>query len=407
MLKIVAFCCNWCSYAGADLAGTGRLQYPADVKIIRVPCSCRVDEQLILRAFKRGADGVLVCGCHIGDCHYSTGNYHTQQRMELLFVLLHYMGLEKERLHLEWISAAEGAKFAQTMVDFVSRVEKLKKTLRTLPAATGLGTPLLGKNQTPLDEAPEWKQNILPAMVEKAKALMASDKVTQILTWQTGAFPGHPMPGFITKATDLATMVYNLNCTANLSKYLIEATRKPGKILTFLRPCDASSFAQLVKENQIKREQVYVIGIHCEGCATNECVTCTKTEHPIYDEILAAEISRNPLPNEAERNAEVQRLEASTEAERHAFWQEQLKKCIRCNACRNICPTCYCKTCVLDNNHPLEVQNFHVTRALHQAGRCTDCGQCSRACPQGIPLYLLNRKLAMDYKPVNLEVQSW
>ena len=83
--KIVAFCCNWCSYAGADLAGSSRLSYPADVKIIRVPCSCRVNPMFILRAFEKGADGVIMCGCHPGDCHYTTGNYYARRRMTLLF----------------------------------------------------------------------------------------------------------------------------------------------------------------------------------------------------------------------------------------------------------------------------------------------------------------------------------
>ena len=85
---IVAFCCNWCSYAGADLAGTGRLAYPADVKIIRVPCSCRVNPIFILKAFERGADGVIICGCHPGDCHYSTGNYYARRRMTQKFSLV-------------------------------------------------------------------------------------------------------------------------------------------------------------------------------------------------------------------------------------------------------------------------------------------------------------------------------
>ena len=89
---IVAFCCNWCSYAGADLAGSNRLGYPADVKIIRVPCSCRVNPMFILRAFQRGADGVIICGCHPGDCHYTSGNYYTRRRMALLFSMLDYLG---------------------------------------------------------------------------------------------------------------------------------------------------------------------------------------------------------------------------------------------------------------------------------------------------------------------------
>ena len=91
---IVAFCCNWCSYAGADLAGTSRLQYPANVKIIKVPCSCRVNPNFVLRAFQRGADGVVIAGCHPGDCHYSTGNYFTRRRFTLLMNLLDFIGIE-------------------------------------------------------------------------------------------------------------------------------------------------------------------------------------------------------------------------------------------------------------------------------------------------------------------------
>ena len=127
---ILAFCCNWCSYAGADLAGTSRLVYPAQVKIIKIPCSCRVDPLFVLRAFQKGADGVIVCGCHPGDCHYSTGNYYTRRRMALLFNMLDFMGIEKGRVHLEWVSAAEGVKFAQTMSKFVEQVGELGKNTR-------------------------------------------------------------------------------------------------------------------------------------------------------------------------------------------------------------------------------------------------------------------------------------
>lgn len=122
---IVAFCCNWCSYAGADLAGTNRLSYPADVKIIRVPCSCRINPMFVLKAFGRGADGVIICGCHPGDCHYTSGNYFARRRMTVLFSLLDYLGIEKERTRVEWVSAAEGQKFAETMNSFVETVTKL------------------------------------------------------------------------------------------------------------------------------------------------------------------------------------------------------------------------------------------------------------------------------------------
>ena len=127
---IVAFCCNWCSYAGADLAGSSRLNYPAEVKVIRIPCSCRVNPMFILRAFEKGAHGVIICGCHPGDCHYSTGNYYARRRMTLLFSLLEYMGIERERIRLEWVSAAEGAKFAATMNDFAQNLYPLGESLR-------------------------------------------------------------------------------------------------------------------------------------------------------------------------------------------------------------------------------------------------------------------------------------
>ena len=128
--NIVAFCCNWCSYAGADLAGSSRLSYPANVKIIRVPCSCRVNPMFVLKAFQRGADGVILCGCHPGDCHYVTGNYYTRRRMALLFSFLDYLGIERERTRVEWVSAAEGARFSALMNDFVKTVASLGENKR-------------------------------------------------------------------------------------------------------------------------------------------------------------------------------------------------------------------------------------------------------------------------------------
>ena len=122
---IVAFCCNWCSYAGADLAGSSRLSYPANVKIIRIPCSCRLNPLFVLRAFQRGADGVILCGCHPGDCHYTTGNYYARRRMTLLFSMLDYLGIDRKRTRVEWVSAAEGATFAATMNDVAKTIHEL------------------------------------------------------------------------------------------------------------------------------------------------------------------------------------------------------------------------------------------------------------------------------------------
>jgi F420-non-reducing hydrogenase iron-sulfur subunit len=123
--KILAFLCNWCSYAGADLAGTSRLKYPASILPIRVMCSSRVDPLFILRAFLGGADGVLVAGCHPGDCHYQEGNYFTRRRFVMLKKVFEGLGLESDRLRLSWISASEGQKYANVAIEFTAKIKKL------------------------------------------------------------------------------------------------------------------------------------------------------------------------------------------------------------------------------------------------------------------------------------------
>ena len=122
---IVAFLCNWCAYTGADLAGTSRLHYAPNIRVIRIMCSGRIDPTFVLKAFKEGADGVLVCGCHPGDCHYQEGNYKCLRRFKLLQKYIEQMGIEKDRLQLEWISASEGKQFAEL-------VNTMTKTLLTL-----------------------------------------------------------------------------------------------------------------------------------------------------------------------------------------------------------------------------------------------------------------------------------
>jgi F420-non-reducing hydrogenase iron-sulfur subunit len=123
--NIIGFLCNWCSYAGADLAGTSRIKYPPNIKSIRVMCSGRVDPVFILEAFKKGADGVLVAGCHPGDCHYQSGNYKTNRRIKLLKKLLDELGMEPDRVRFEYVSASEGHKFAQVVKDFVDDLKKM------------------------------------------------------------------------------------------------------------------------------------------------------------------------------------------------------------------------------------------------------------------------------------------
>ena len=123
--RIVGFLCNWCSYAGADMAGTSRTTYAPNIRIIRVPCSGRVDPLFILKAFQQGADGVLVAGCHPGDCHYSEGNYYARRRYAVMHQLMDFAGIEKARVRLDWVSASEGAKWARVVNEFTESVKKL------------------------------------------------------------------------------------------------------------------------------------------------------------------------------------------------------------------------------------------------------------------------------------------
>ena len=123
--NILGFLCNWCSYAGADLAGTSRMKYPSNLKSIRVMCSGRVDPAFVLEAFRKGVDGVLIAGCHPGDCHYQSGNFKTNRRVKLLKKLLEDLGIEPARVRFEYVSASEGQKFASVVTEFVAEIKKL------------------------------------------------------------------------------------------------------------------------------------------------------------------------------------------------------------------------------------------------------------------------------------------
>jgi len=125
-VKIVAFLCNWCSYAGADSAGTSRLRQPENLRIIRVPCSGRVNPLFIVKAFNLGADGVLVSGCHPNDCHYSEGNFYARRRLEFLKEFLPFMGIDKRRFAYQWVSASEGKKWQNVVTNFVKRIEDVR-----------------------------------------------------------------------------------------------------------------------------------------------------------------------------------------------------------------------------------------------------------------------------------------
>ena len=123
--RIVGFLCNWCSYAGANLAGTSRIQYAPNIRIIRVPCSGRVDPLFVVKAFQAGADGVMVLGCHPGDCHYRDGNYYARRRFTLMHAFLNFLGIDERRLKIDWVSAAEGKRFAEVVTEFTEQLSQM------------------------------------------------------------------------------------------------------------------------------------------------------------------------------------------------------------------------------------------------------------------------------------------
>lgn len=297
----------------------------------------------------------------------------------------------------------------------------------------------------------EIKREVL---VNKAKELLSDGTVDRVLGWKRGEFDYDVTPGVFRSAEELnGGFVWGDFCGANFSKYLVKETAKgEGRVLVFLKPCDTYSFNQLLTEHRFDREKVYALGVPCNGMLDisrikesaegivsvceedgkvtadtlydgkktfdrdallpDRCSNCKSKKHVAYDELLGSEGE----VLDSCRFDEVEKLEKMTADERFAFWQGELSRCIRCNACRDVCPACTCEKCVFDNPDSgvenkaaadsFEEKMFHIIRAFHVAGRCTDCGECSRVCPQHIPLHLLNRKFIKDIDEFYGEYQA-
>ena len=297
----------------------------------------------------------------------------------------------------------------------------------------------------------------MQGLINRMKELLQDGTVNRVLGWKKGDLPYNPEPAFFQSAEELDEFVYDGFCGANLSKYMIAASALEGKTLVLLKPCDSYSFVQLMKEHRVDREKAYIIGIGCKGkldierikaegvkgieaisgaeidsaCDTlkistiygdktvaykdamlERCHVCKGKEHRIYDELMLE--SADTL--DSDRFQGVEAIENMTSEQKFEFFKSELSKCIRCNACRNVCPACSCRKCVFDstkfdsaqkaNVDEFEEKMFHIIRAFHVASRCTDCGECSRVCPQGIPLHLFNRKFIKDINEYYGEYQA-
>ncbi len=279
-------------------------------------------------------------------------------------------------------------------------------------------------------------ENLENPMREVAKKLLSEKKVDLIIGFEQGTLPLRATPCFVDKVEDVNRLVWNASCDANLSKYLLGREEKVGIVA---KGCDARSIAVCTFEKQIPRENVVIIGVPCLGLIDRKklearlngrevleatigdeqirvegedfelvlpkrevicdsCLACRHRNPPVYDVFVGEKVRETP---DVDEFAEVSDFESKSAEERWAHFKEELSKCIRCYACRNVCPLCYCKTCFVDQTMPAwfgktndlsDTMIYHIIRAFHVAGRCVDCGACSRACPMDIDLRGLVKK---------------
>jgi formate dehydrogenase subunit beta len=278
--------------------------------------------------------------------------------------------------------------------------------------------------------------NVEDSIRKIAQKLLSEKKVALIIGYEQGTLPLRTTPCFVSKAEDVSELVWNASCDANLSKYLVGREDKVGIVA---KGCDARAIVVCTVEKQIPRENLFIIGVPCLGVIDRKkveakldgrealdaiiedeeikvrgegfeyvlpredficdsCLTCKHRNPPIYDVLVGEKASEAP---HAAEFAGVSSLESKSAEERWAHFEEELGKCIRCYACRNVCPLCYCRECFVDQtmpawfgktNHISDIMIYHIVRAFHVAGRCVDCGACSRACPMDIDLRQLVKK---------------
>ena len=281
-------------------------------------------------------------------------------------------------------------------------------------------------------------------LITEAKKLLTEGQVKCLIGYRLAREPYRTTPIIIQRPEEAERLVWNSACVNNLARYLIEAPH-PAAIMA--KGCDSRSIVELIQEHKLERDQVYVLGMPCRGMVDfskvkagnpfqwtkieglepeaeelviragdeiyrhpksevlfNHCQVCHYPNPVIYDLMLGEEVPARSVEDEYRR---VQELEALPDDERRAYWLRQFERCIRCHACRNICPACYCPECILDRMNPRIVHAAHspeenllyqIARAWHLAGRCVDCGQCERACPMNLPLRELNRKLEKEVR---------
>jgi coenzyme F420-reducing hydrogenase delta subunit/ferredoxin len=395
--RIVAFVCRWCTYAGADLAGTSRMTYAPNVRTLMLPCTGRIDVSFVLRAFLDGADGVIVSGCHPGDCHYTAGNYRARRRWMLFRDLLDVVGFDLNRFELAWISAAEGAKWVKTIEAFTGKIKALG-AYETLHAVASNHAPELAPQTGAAAFRFQPAQPADPPLAAAVREALAAGKVKAVAGWTRNATLSRPRPEWIL-STEAAGEMAAPGAAGNLTRLLKNPKLKAQLPLGLVaRRSEVLSLNVLAQEAQIDPKQIVLFAAADDGkfLGTMDLAAATVA-------MLGGTAPDRPSGFSDATWKALDELMAKPPAERWAMWREHSAKCIKCYACRGSCPMCGCEQCFADKNQPQWFPtaadgpgnlSWHLMRAFHLAGRCVGCGSCASACPEGIPLDILNAAMA-------------
>ncbi|MCL1905931.1 MAG: 4Fe-4S dicluster domain-containing protein [Clostridiales bacterium] len=247
------------------------------------------------------------------------------------------------------------------------------------------------------------------ALKERVRSLLEEGKIGCFIGWGATRFPKRTIPKFVFKPEQAEQLVYNEHCLNTLAKYTMDLQYESPVVGLAARGCEARAVNRLIADGRLSRDKVYIVGIPCEGMRekgepAEKCIFCRHRNPVIYDELLGEKVAERQDPPRFEAVLE---LENKNGSERYEYWQRQFAKCIRCYACRNVCPACNCMECYTEQYrtgwqgkqaNTVENSVFGFTRAYHIGDRCIECGECERVCPMEIPLMKLNRKLIKDVR---------
>ena len=392
---ICVFACRWCSLLGAERAGRARLPLPPSLRVIPVPCAGSVSADMVMQAFVNGADGVAVLGCHLGGCRHNDANRDEHVRLEVLADLLESVGIDRRRLLVSWGTAHEAEQYAQTMRDFAESLDALLPMPEMkLTSTTYVPFPHEGAGGKGRSVSPEVKEKVLAALREgravlglvRARGVVPGLVFTEeeVENMASGVrYPLAKLAGRILKDRREGSVQGNDHVA------LREEALECGLPLSIVcTPCDARALKEQIALRQFCEEDLHLI---VESCSEEQQKAC-RCERPEW-------------PGDGGSAPEKASVGEADLPAVSARWQEAFSRCVQCYWCRSVCPVCVCPSCALDRSAVLPAGKqavsplgYHLTRAMHVADVCVQCGACQAACPQGLPLLELHQAVARSLK---------